>query len=79
MTKQKINFKIIIFLVVLALAVFIAEPYITKAVKQRNKYICTQFKTQEEAQRVYVEEGATYLDSNGDGIACNSLEKIPKH
>lgn len=47
--------------------------YLQKQIKAKKYLNCqTDFKTQAEAQ-IKLEQGATYLDKNHDGIACNNL------
>jgi hypothetical protein len=40
-----------------------------------NRYKCKEIGSYARAQELLREEGHTYLDRNGDGIACKSLRK----
>lgn len=69
------NLAIVAIILLTGLAIWgIANYHSVKARKEIHPLHCSQFNNQADAQKAY-ENGAKYLDSNHDGIACNDLLK----
>ncbi|MBT3304210.1 hypothetical protein HN592_04395 [Candidatus Woesearchaeota archaeon] len=63
---------LLLIFVVLIVLIFASEPVSTC---QEDLYNCNNFTSQEAAQEVFdlCDEDVHHLDSNNDGIACESL------
>lgn len=62
-----------VFLLVTIPVMVLIVVFNQRVVMVDTSVACTDFKTQKEAQKAF-ENGATWLDGNGDLIACNSLK-----
>lgn len=63
------NMKLFWIIVVVTLVAYVSYLFFRQP---PQTYTCAQFTTQQQAEEAYY-NGASYLDRNKDGIACNAL------